>query len=81
MQIRVRIKKDKDLLAVLETKHITGGTWKQRCQASTASMQGMESPLEAAFNVLKKLATMLQAGEIQHEQLYQLRDALRTQAD
>ena len=80
MQIRVKIKKDKELLAVLETK-ITGGKWKQSCQASTASMQGMESPLEAAFNILKKLATMLQAGEIQVEHLYQLRDAHRIQAD
>ena len=78
--IRVRIKKDKEPLAVLETKP-HGGKWKQSCQTSTASMQGIESPLEAAFNILKKIATMLQAGEIQLEQVYDTRDALRIQAD
>ncbi len=79
--IRVKVKKDKEPLAVLETNPIDGGKWKQSCQTSTASMQGIESPLEAAFNILKKIATMLQAGEIQIEQLYEKRDELRKQAD
>lgn len=79
--IKVRVKKDKEPLSTLEMKSLEGGKWKQKCQNSTASMEGMELPLQASYDLLVELATMLQAGQIDADHLYEKRDELRKQAE
>ena len=79
--IKVRVKKDKEPLSTLEMKPLEGGKWKQKCQNSTASMEGMELPLQASYDLLVELATMLQAGQIDADHLYEKRDELRKQAE